>query len=577
MVDAFNQGKSFKNYQVKIGKVDYLLATQTIKYHRIIETLLDRCAISSENKDATDGEISNNLGVGNGCMKVMIYELLFGKGKISGGGVVKRKLLIHEQQLRDALNQLMRDERKVVHADLLPDTVTQADNLPKFVRINEIKWSIEEGISYFLEKFPGFSKDELIPSLVALPAFVKGLGTNAFVQEGNLIIQDKASCFTSQVLFDEWAQSVKEGDFIDACAAPGNKTSHLAAQLFQYKKNKACSSNTKIFAFDKSNTRAALLHERMKQAGAGDTVHVLNKDFLSADVASDDFCKVTACLVDPSCSGSGVVRSLDRVVQAENLTENSSNAHEERLRKLRRFQIQCIEKAMRFPGVRLIAYSTCSIHAEENESVVEEVLRHQKELSRPMTDPSTDKMVDGNAAYYSLLEEEKEGEEEASAWVLAEPARFTSWSRRGLAYPGLTPVQSQRLIRAAPSDGTNGFFVALFKRNDAYQIDQEATPHDFNKDTSIQKVQNTDTRRRLIKRSVQQMGNSTIDNETKIINSGSNGNKCNSHTNSKTTTSSSSCSSSSYNSISKEPTNTTGGDSLFGGRFRVVKKAKKKR
>ena len=75
-----------------------------------------------------------------------------------------------------------------------------------------------------------------------------------------------------------------------------------------------------------------------------------------------------------------------------------------RLEKLRRFQVQCVLKAMCFGQTNLIVYSTCSIHwqvpiylctcmyvcnlllsdyiyLQENEAVVAEALRRQAEVS----------------------------------------------------------------------------------------------------------------------------------------------------------------------------------------------------
>jgi 16S rRNA C967 or C1407 C5-methylase (RsmB/RsmF family) len=48
------------------------------------------------------------------------------------------------------------------------------------------------------------------------------------------------------------------GDIIDACAAPGNKTSHIAALTNRHRKELKC----KIFAFDKNPVRAELLQKR---------------------------------------------------------------------------------------------------------------------------------------------------------------------------------------------------------------------------------------------------------------------------------------------------------------------------
>lgn len=70
---------------------------------------------------------------------------------------------------------------------------------------------------------------------------------------GNIILQDKASCFPAHV-----CNPPKDVHAIDACAAPGNKTSHLSALM----------KNTgKIWAFDLDNRRLELLKKLTKKAG----------------------------------------------------------------------------------------------------------------------------------------------------------------------------------------------------------------------------------------------------------------------------------------------------------------------
>lgn len=71
----------------------------------------------------------------------------------------------------------------------------------------------------------------------------------------NLILwlQDKASCFPAHV-----CQATKGAHAIDACAAPGNKTSHLSALM----------KNTgKIWAFDLDSRRLELLKKLTNKAG----------------------------------------------------------------------------------------------------------------------------------------------------------------------------------------------------------------------------------------------------------------------------------------------------------------------
>ena len=70
-------------------------------------------------------------------------------------------------------------------------------------------------------------------------------------------------------------------------------------------------------------------------------------------------------LLDPSCSGSGI----------RNRSDASEPVDEERLERLATLQIRMVTFALtQFPRVKRVTYSTCSIHSQENEQVVETVL-----------------------------------------------------------------------------------------------------------------------------------------------------------------------------------------------------------
>lgn len=69
-------------------------------------------------------------------------------------------------------------------------------------------------------------------------------------------------------------------------------------------------------------------------------------------------------MLDPSCSGSGMLSRLD------SLLDEGQTSDPERLAHLSQFQIRALLHAFSFPKVKKVAYSTCSIHKEENEHVV---------------------------------------------------------------------------------------------------------------------------------------------------------------------------------------------------------------
>ena len=348
-VSAVLSGTALKAYcgRVKLGKTEFALACETLKYKDIIDALFERSEINAE-----------ILDVNQGLLYVYCYERLFGSVKIQGGGAVKRKLLEHETELRRHLADLM-SEKGVEEAGMLVSRrFKEFADMPTYVRVNPLKknqWSAAR--DKLISSFPNSRPDEHIPNLIVVPPPARGLGELAEVKEGVLIIQDKASCMPSQLLFDEW----KGGDIIDACAAPGNKTSHLAALVstVQSKRNRI-----KITAFDKSKDRWELLTSRMKQASADKIVSTCNEDFLAVDTNQDRFSGVGAVLVDPSCSGSGVVRSLDRVYERVQTDRSSHGGNEEmdRILRLKSFQISVVLKAMSFPSVKVVVYSTCSIN-----------------------------------------------------------------------------------------------------------------------------------------------------------------------------------------------------------------------
>jgi putative methyltransferase len=107
---------------------------------------------------------------------------------------------------------------------------------------------------------------------------------------------------------------------IDACSAPGNKTSHLAS----------ITSNSTIFAFDLSEKRlqrklnriatvvAMLLHpdivmESMLRKAGATGVQCIHQDFLSVQPADPAYAAVTHILCDPSV-GVPCSTMLDNVV-----------------------------------------------------------------------------------------------------------------------------------------------------------------------------------------------------------------------------------------------------------------------
>ena len=290
---------------------------------------------------------------------------------------------------------------------------------PRWVRINTIRTTLDRQLGSTLSGFgkadsiaqvlvPGaklFHIDEHVPHLIALPPGTDLTKTDAY-RSGSIILQDKASCFPAYLL----NPCPEDGDFIDSCAAPGNKTTHIAALL-----SSSPSGTRSIFAFEKNPERAKTLRKMVQAAGSqGCTKISSGQDFLKVDPKDGLYQNVGALLLDPSCSGSGIVGRdampelhLPRLAGAKDtLTQpakknSRKRKHAEavedekrtivdddgnttilasegdlakRLEALSSFQLSLVLHALQFPAARKVTYSTCSVHAEENEHVVLKVL-----------------------------------------------------------------------------------------------------------------------------------------------------------------------------------------------------------
>lgn len=245
---------------------------------------------------------------------------------------------------------------------------------------------------------------------------------SAEYSSGAIILQDKASCIPAELLDVGLGRTV-----LDACAAPGNKTTQLAA---------AVSPTGKVFAIEKDPKRAETLKTMVKKAGALTctlrinftllklVTTILNADFTTLDPFDERFGNVSHILLDPSCSGSG----LDR------LDYNSESDLSTRLRNLSTFQTRLLKHALSFPSVERVVYSTCSHHVEENERVVMTILNEMHG--------------------WRVLKRDEQ------------PDRIKKWYRRGVPGECASVETAEGCIRCEKgTDGTIGFFAVAFVRD----------------------------------------------------------------------------------------------------------------
>uniref|UniRef100_A0A182UDC7 SAM-dependent MTase RsmB/NOP-type domain-containing protein n=1 Tax=Anopheles melas TaxID=34690 RepID=A0A182UDC7_9DIPT len=306
---------------------------------------------------------------------------------------------------------------------LFPFLLPRGNTEPRFVRINtnvldlegakrllaEEQWMLVEerfaNYGAFIERVKSLADAEYMedfhfPDLLVFPNSAKSFWSRATHLHDQFLLQNKACLLPTYLL-----KPSKKSVVLDMCAAPGLKTTHLACLM----KNRG-----RIYAVERSEQRYQTLCQYASAFGVIKTIH---SDCL--DLTDEQLPGVEFVLVDPSCSGSGM---LQRQIVPEPVDQ-------ERLFKLAGLQYKLVSHAMNaFPAVRRIVYSTCSLHEEENERVVQGVLRHN--------------------GHFRLLDARKELGKE--------------WPNVGS--PDYPDVGERCLYAKTVDDLTIGMFVAVFER-----------------------------------------------------------------------------------------------------------------
>ena len=161
-------------------------------------------------------------------------------------------------------------------------------------------------------------------------------------REGRVLIQDEASQLVAAL--------VGTGSrILDCCAAPGSKTAAIAAR----------NPDAEIIAVELHPHRAELLRRRVRAAN----VQVLTADATHPPL-NGGFDRV---LADVPCSGTGTL-ARNPEIKWRLKPEDLNDLHAKQLAILRAALQQLA------PDGRAV-YSTCSLEPEENQAVVEEVLK----------------------------------------------------------------------------------------------------------------------------------------------------------------------------------------------------------
>lgn len=229
---------------------------------------------------------------------------------------------------------------------------------PYTLRVNTLKTNRDEIISRLTAE--GIAANIPPYPAEALQLANSGAAVGQLIDAGLLYPQQLSSMLAAHVLDPQPGQTV-----LDVCAAPGGKTTHLAALM---------QNRGHILAFDAHEHKVRLIEQNAQRLGIG-IITAAAADSRHLDIIPD--AAADRILVDAPCSGLGVLRSRPdsrwrkQPESSGELAELSCQILNEAVKKLK-------------PGGRLL-FSTCTISRTENEQNAARLLaEHEAMTARPI-------------------------------------------------------------------------------------------------------------------------------------------------------------------------------------------------
>ncbi|KAK3919598.1 tRNA (cytosine(72)-C(5))-methyltransferase NSUN6 [Frankliniella fusca] len=255
-----------------------------------------------------------------------------------------------------------------------------------------------------------------------------------FIKPGTAVMQNLPSIVCGRVLDPQPGEVI-----LDMCAAPGNKTSHLAALM---------NNLGIIIALDRSASRILKLKELCKELSVTNVLpfvyNSVNAVDLQKEISLDGKCDLQCLkagppfppccfdriLLDAPCSGLGQRPRLDPV----------DVKHIVSLPPLQKKLFQTAVMLLKAGGV--LVYSTCTVVCEENEGIVRWALDQFPCLKLVSAEPRLDYFSSSEDSFKNTLLS-------SSEWECVQK---------------FVPIESEPLEENVCERDTIGFFIAKFRK-----------------------------------------------------------------------------------------------------------------
>ncbi|GKQ42564.1 ribosomal RNA small subunit methyltransferase B [Companilactobacillus sp. RD055328] len=170
-------------------------------------------------------------------------------------------------------------------------------------------------------------------------------------KEGLYTIQDESSMLVAPAL-----QVKADSIVLDACAAPGGKTTHIASFLDE-------NQGGSVLALDIYDHKLDLINQNSERLGMSKIIKTQNFDATHIEALDQKFDRI---LIDAPCSGLGLLR------RKPEMRYNKTSSDISELIDIQRNILNSAADSLNIGGI--LVYSTCTIVDEENSQQVQNFL-----------------------------------------------------------------------------------------------------------------------------------------------------------------------------------------------------------
>lgn len=244
-------------------------------------------------------------------------------------------------------------------------TILNANNQhpPFSIRVNQCHTTRDE----YLLRFSDTVKVETIPFTHAGITLAEPIDVNQLpgFESGDVSVQDGAAQLAAELLEVTPAHRI-----LDACAAPGGKTTHLLEIVSAQDSKIKTSKQNELLAIDSDPKRLQKVQENILRLKLSANCIVADAGDIQSWWDGNYFDRI---LLDAPCSASGVIRRHPDIKLLRRTTD---------IAKLVDAQLRLLEALWEVlaPG-GLLVYATCSVFPEENTGVVETFLAGHPSVS----------------------------------------------------------------------------------------------------------------------------------------------------------------------------------------------------